>query len=65
MLSRAIRLEDILLVRAPPVEFLAKAPPEGLTNALETFAGRTASCRKQALQLADELGLRHLLRDND
>ena len=63
MLSRATRLEDLLLVRAPPVEFLASGPPENLARQLRVFAARTERCREAASQLATELGLRRFLRD--
>ena len=45
MLSRATRLEDLLLVRAPPVEFLKGEPPKGLARQLRVFAARTDRCR--------------------
>ena len=63
MLSRATDLDDILLTRAPPVEFLLKGPPESLARTLRTFAARTNSCGLQARSLAAELGLEYLLRD--
>ena len=63
MLSRATRLEDLLLVRAPPVEFLASGPPEDLARQLHAFASRTERCRDTAARLAAELGLRGFLRD--
>ena len=63
MLSRATDLDDILLTRAPPVEFLLKGPPESLARTLRTFAARTNSCGLQARRLAAELGLEYLLRD--
>ena len=63
MLSRATDLNDILLTRAPPAEFLLKGPPESLARSLRTFAARTDNCRVEARKLAAELGLQHLLRD--
>ena len=63
MLSRATRLDDILLARAPDIEFLKQGPPESLVRALAMFAKRTDGCRKKAEKLAEELGLQHLLRD--
>ena len=56
MLSRATRLEDILLARAPPSSFLLQGPPKSLKQQLLTFAARTEACRQQALRLAAELG---------
>ena len=38
MLSRATTLEDLLLVRAPPVEFLKSGPPKDLARHLSAFA---------------------------
>ena len=63
MLSRATDLNDILIARAPPAEFLDHGPPDTLARSLRTFASRTASCRKRAEKLAAELGLAHLLRE--
>ena len=63
MLSRATRLEDLLLVRAPPVDFSASGPPEGLARQLRVFAARTDRCREAASQLANELGLQRFLQD--
>ena len=63
MLSRATDLDNILLTRAPPVEFLLQGPPESLARTLRTFAARTNSCGLEARRLAAELGLQDLLRD--
>ena len=63
MLSRATRLDDILLARAPDVDFLKQGPPSSLARALAMFAKRTDGCRRKAEKLAAELGLGHLLRD--
>ena len=57
MLSRATRLDDILLIRAPPVDFLLRGPPASLKHQLARFAQRTESCRVSAAALAAELGL--------
>ena len=61
MLSRATRLQDILLARAPPSSFLLQGPPKSLKNQLLTFAARTEACRQQAAELALELGLEEFL----
>ena len=61
MLSRATRLDDILLARAPPVEFLLQGPPKMLKQQLDTFASRTEDCRRRALELAAELGFEQFL----
>ena len=62
MLSRATRLDDILLARAPDIDFLKQGPPESLARALAIFAKRTDGCRKKAEKLREELGFQHLLR---
>jgi len=62
MLSRATRLEDLLLMRAPDLDFFAKGPPKTLRTQLAKFASRTNACRKQAEKIARELGLDALLR---
>ena len=61
MLSRATRLEDLLLLRASPLDFLQKGPPPTLRKQLATFARRTEACRKRAEELAAELGFREFL----
>ena len=61
MLSRATKLEDLLLLRAPDLEFFAQGPPKTLRQQLRKFAKRTEACRKQAEQLAKELGLESFL----
>jgi hypothetical protein len=63
MLSRATRLDDLLLMRAPELSFFLSGPPKSLKKQLQGFARRTERCRKTALQLARELGLDHFLRD--
>ncbi len=62
MLSRATTLEDLLLIRAPPVEFLLRGPPAQLRERLRLFARRTEDCHAHAVQLARELGLARFLR---
>ena len=57
MLSRATSAKDILLVRAPDVEFLTQGPPADLAARLRIFQARTAACRREAERLARELGL--------
>ena len=61
MLSRATRLDDLLLVRAPPVEFLKNGPPKDLARQLHVFATRTNLCREAAARLATELGMQAFL----
>ena len=62
MLSRDTRLEDLLLMRAPDLEFFAKGPPKNLRSQLEQFAKRTNTCRKIAVKIARELGFEAFLR---
>ena len=62
MLPRATHSDDLILVRPPPVEFLARGPPADLREALQKFAGRTAKCRKDAATFAEQLGFKCFLR---
>ena len=57
MLSRATRLEDLLLLRAPDLDFFAKGPPKTLRKQMAKFARRTEACRMRAEEIARELGL--------
>ena len=62
MLSRATRLDDLLLLRAPDLKFFAKGPPKTLRTQLAKFASRTEACRKEAAKIAGDLGLDRFLR---
>ena len=62
MLSRATRIEDLLLIRAPPCEFLLHGPPASLQTALAQVAKRTGTCRRAAEGLMAELGFSEFLR---
>ena len=62
MLSRATKLENILLVRAPEAEFLLQGPPKSLQQKLKTFNKRVTACRGKATKLAQDLGLAQFLR---
>ena len=55
-------LEDLLLSRAPDLDFFAKGPPKTLRKQLAKIARRTEDCRKGTEQIARELGLAALLR---
>ena len=55
-------MNDLLLMRAPDLEFFAKGPPKTLRTQLAKFASRTNACRKQAEKIARELGLDAFLR---
>ena len=61
MLSRATRLTDLLLLRAPPVSFLLQGPPKDLQKRLKAFTSRASLCRATAQQLVGELGFQALL----
>ena len=39
MISRATKLDDLLLLRAPPESFLLRGPPEDLLRQLDVFRG--------------------------
>ena len=56
MLSRATRSQDLLIMRAPPPDFLLRGPPVGLRQQLQMFAKRTESYRKEAQALIVDLG---------
>ena len=61
MLSRATRIQDLLLLRAPGSEFLLRGPPSGLQQQLRRFAARTQTCRIEAEALAHELGFEEFM----
>ena len=62
MLSKATRLDDLLLIRAPALSFFAKGPPKTLRTQLAKFASRTNACRRQAEKIATELGFSSFIR---
>ena len=62
MISRATKLDDLLLLRAPPESFLLRGPPEDLRRQLDVFRGRVDTCRQRAEELVRELGLQRFLR---
>ena len=63
LLSRATRHEDLLLMRAPPIEFFLAGPPQSMQKQLEQFAKRTQRCRREAVTLAKELGFTKFIRE--
>ena len=63
MLSRATRLEDLLVIRAPPVDFLLQGPPSSLKRQLQKLATRTSDGRKAAATIAKDLGFEHFFHD--
>ena len=56
MLSRATRLEDLLLLRGPPSSFLLRGPPADMKQQLASFSARAEVCRASARELAMQLG---------
>ena len=63
MLSRATCSQNLLVVRAPDLEFLKRGPPKDLADRLRIFNKRTRECRVEAEKLARELGLSAFLHD--
>ena len=63
MMSRAARLDDLLLLRAPDVEFLKHGPPKDFRARLAQFDRRVRSCKTKAEQLVKELKLERFLHD--
>ena len=51
MLSRATRLDDLLLLRAPELKFFPKGPPKTLGTQLAKFASRTETCRTESAKI--------------
>ena len=62
MLSRATDLDDLLMIRGPPTEFLSRGPPADLHEQLRTLAQRIQMCRAHAEHLAHDFGFSHFLR---
>ena len=62
MLSRATKLDDLLLLRAPAAEYLLRGPPKSLQKQLQVFDKRVADCKKKAAERAKELGFDGFLR---
>ena len=61
MLSRATTSKNLLVIRDPGVEFLARGPPADLATRLRNFDTRTRRCRSAATKLAHTLGLGQFL----
>ena len=61
MLSRATRMEDLLLMRAPPADFLLRGPPADLKDQLNRFLARTEQCREDAMRFIADLGFTEFL----
>ena len=54
LLSRATTLENLLVIRAPPADFLLRGPPAKLRERLEVFAQRCDACRARAEDIAQD-----------
>ena len=61
MLSRATKLEDLLVMRVPEAEFLLRGPPASLKSQLKKFAKRTEENRRIAETVANDLGFTEFL----
>ncbi len=57
LLSRATRMEDMLLLRPPPRAFLEGGPPASVRKALHLFERRIAESTKSAITLAERMGM--------
>ena len=64
LLSRATRHQDLLLMRAPSIEFFLAGPPKSLRTQLDQFASRTRRCRREAMRLAEQLGFTEFIRED-
>jgi hypothetical protein len=57
MLSRATKLENLLLLRPPDESIVSRGPPADMLRQLQVFDHRVQSCRASARALAQQLGL--------
>ena len=57
MFSRATRMQDMLLLRPPPKEFLDRGPPARIVEALAKFEAKRLRSEREALKLAADLGI--------
>ena len=55
--SRATCMEDMLLLRPPPREFLERGPPASVCEALEGLEQNIAESTEAAATLCAEMGL--------
>ena len=56
MLSRATRMEDMLLIRPPPRDLLERGPPSSVRDQLKRFDRKIESTRIFAERLANDFG---------
>ena len=57
MFSRAACMEDMLLLRPPPREFLERGPPASVRKGLECLERKIAESTEAAATLCAEMGL--------
>ena len=57
MLSRATRMEDMLLLRPPPRSLLERGPPESVRQALRRFKEAEKNTIEYATELAGHFGM--------
>ena len=58
MLSRATKMEDLLLLRPPPREFFERGPPPSIVAALLQFEAKRVASEAAAIALAHALGIK-------
>ena len=56
-LSRATRMEDLLLLRPPPKDLLERGPPAAILRALQRFIHLERDSVAEATQLCSDLGI--------
>ena len=57
MLSRATRMQDLLLLRPPPKDLLERGPPGAILRALQRFVHLERDSVVEAAQLCEDLGI--------
>ena len=57
MLSRATRMEDLLLLRPPPKDLLERGPPAAILRALQRFIHLERDSVAEATRLCSDLGI--------
>ena len=55
MLSRATKMEDLLLLRPPPKDFFERGPPPSIVKALQQFENKRVASEAAAEALARTL----------
>ena len=57
LLSRATRMDDLLLLRPPPRELLEKGPPQSIMTALQQFEAKRLASELEAEAYARRIGI--------